>query len=346
MSSTAEAKAYPHPLLRLDWLDRHREEILAPELPIIDPHHHLWHDRPMGRYMMEELLADLASGHNVVATVFMQCGWMHRKDGPEAFRPVGETEAVNAVAVLSATGAYGTPRACAGIIGFADLRHDALDAVLDAHVAAGGGRFRGIRHIAAWDPAILPTSSIVPPPDLMDDPNLPRGLALLGKKGLSFDAWQYHPQLKDLLRLARGAPQTTIIVNHVGGPLGCGPYRGRRDEVFATWKADMLALAACPNVQVKLGGLAMPVNGWDYDKAPMPPSSEQMAADWKPWMQTCIEAFGTRRCMFESNFPVDKGMCSYPVVWNAFKRIAQGASAAEKASLFHDTAARVYRLAV
>ncbi len=342
----SEKQPYPHPKVRTDWLDRVREEIIEPDLPIVDPHHHLWHDRPSGQYLMEELLADLNSGHNIVATVFMQCGWMHRTSGPEDFRPVGETEVVNAVAVLAASGAYGTRLACAGIVGFADLRSKQLDAVLDAHVAAGGGRFRGIRHIVAWDDSIAPTSSIVPPPDLIRDPAFSRGVQRLGERGFSFDAWLYHPQLKDLLTVARAAPGTPIVIDHVGGPLGCGPYRGHQDEVSRTWKAGILDLAGCENVHVKLGGLGMPVNGYDYDKDASPPGSARIAADWKPWIETCIEAFGARRCMFESNFPVDKGMCSYPVLWNAFKCLAAGASAQEKAALFHDTAATFYKLAL
>jgi L-fuconolactonase len=339
-----DKQAYPHPHVRTDWLDLVREDILEPELPIIDPHHHLWHDRPSGRYMMAELLEDLASGHNIVATVFMQCGWQHRADGPQDFRPVGETEVVSAISVLSASGAYGPSRACAGIVGFADLRSEQLEAVLEAHKAAGRGRFRGIRHISAWDDSIVPTTSVVPPPGLLRDPSFLRGLKQLGVMGLTYDSWQYHPQLKDVLAVAREAPGTQIVIDHVGGPLGGGPFRGRRDAVFAEWAADMKQLAGCPNVFVKLGGLAMPVNGFDYDKDAKPPTSTRMAEDWKPWMQTCIELFGPERCMFESNFPVDKGMCSYPVLWNAFKRIASGASAQEKAALFHDTAARFYSL--
>jgi len=342
----AEKQAYPHPPVRPGWLDLVREDILEPELPIIDPHHHLWHDRPSGRYLLEELAADLASGHNVVATVFMQCGWKHRTDGPEDFRPVGETEVVSAVAVLAASGAYGPAQACVGIVGFADLRSPRLDAVLEAHKAAGGGRFRGIRHISAWDDAIVPTTSVVPPPGLLRDPAFLRGLQRLGALGLTYDSWQYHPQLKDVLSVARAAPGTRIVIDHVGGPLGCGPYRGRRDAVFHDWAADMNALATCPNVYVKLGGLAMPVNGFDYHKEARPPTSTRLAEDWRPWMQTCIELFGPQRCMFESNFPVDKGMCSYPVLWNAFKRIASGASAPEKAALFHGTASQFYSLAV
>ncbi len=238
-SVVVEPREYPFPAVRAEWLDRLREEIIEPELPIVDPHHHLWHDRPSGRYLLEELLADLTSGHNVVATVFLQCGWMLRKDGPPELRPVGETEVVNAVAVLSASGAYGRPRACAGIVAFADLRGERLDAALDAHVAAGGQRFRGIRHSAAWHAAIVPTTSVVPPPGLLRDPAFVRGVQLLGRRGLTYDCWLYHTQLKDLLAVARAAPGTAMMIDHVGGPLGCGPYQGKRDEVFAGWRADM-----------------------------------------------------------------------------------------------------------
>jgi predicted TIM-barrel fold metal-dependent hydrolase len=343
--ATAARGDYSHPVVRPAWLDTVREVVIEPELPIVDPHHHLWHDRPAGRYLLEELLADLTSGHNVVATVFMQCGWMRRQDGPAEFRPVHETEVVNAVAALSASGAYGKPRACAGIISYADLRSAQLDAVLDAHAMASPN-FRGIRHSAAYDDAILPTSSVPAPPGLLQDAAFRRGVQRLGQRGLTYDCWLYHPQLKNLLAVARAALGTPIMINHVGGPLGCGPYRGRRDEVFATWQAGMKDLATCPNVHVKLGGLAMPVNGFDYHKNVAPPTSAEMAADWKPWIATCIELFGAGRCAFESNFPVDKGMCSYPVLWNAFKRLAAGASDGEKAALFHDTAAKFYRLDV
>lgn len=340
----AAAQPYPHPRIRQDWLNQVREDVIEPERPIIDPHHHLWHNRPQGRYLIDELAQDLNSGHNIVATVFMQCAWMQHDHGPEAFRPVGETECVNAVATLAARGAYGRSKACHGIVGYADLRRPELEQVLQAHAQAGGGRFRGIRHIAAWDDAIQPTSSIVPPPGLLRDEHFLNGLRQLGALGFTFDAWLYHPQLHDMATAARFAPDTPIVIDHVGGPLGCGDYRSARDEVARTWRAGMQELAACPNVHVKLGGLAMPVNGFDYDKNERPPTSEQLARDWKPWIEPCIEMFGPGRCMFESNFPVDKGMCSYSVLWNGFKRLAGGASPHEKAMLFHDTAARFYRL--
>jgi predicted TIM-barrel fold metal-dependent hydrolase len=269
---------------------------------------------------------------------------MHRQDGPVDLRPVGETEVVNAVAVLAASGAYGKTKACAGIVGFANLCSADLDAVLDAHVAAGGVHFRGVSHTAAFHELIVPNTSVVPPPGLLREPDFLRGVKRLGQRGLTYDCWLYHTQLKDLLAVARAAPETAMVINHVGGPLGCGPYRTQRDAVFAAWRADMKDLAACPTVHVKLGGLAMSVSGFDYEKNALPPTSTQMAADWQRWIGGCIELFGAERCMFESNFPVDKGMCSYPVLWNAFKRLAAGASATEKAALFYRTAARVYGL--
>ncbi len=341
-----QAKAYPHPLVRPDWLAQVDEPVLEPALPIIDPHHHLWHDRPSGRYMAEDLFDDLATGHTIVATMFMQCGWMHRKDGPEAARPADETEAANAVAVLSSTGAYGPARACAGIIGYADLRRPDLDRTLDAHVEAAGERFRGVRQIAAMDTAILHSYSTPEAPGLLLDPNFQHGLRRLGERGFTYDSWAFHPQLPDLLAAARAAPGTRIVIDHVGGPLGCGPWRAKRDQMMQDWSASMQALPASPNVHMKLGGLAMPVNGFDYHEAASPPGSEQLARDWRPFIEKCIEWFGAERCMFESNFPVDKGMVGYRVVWNAFKRLAGGASAAEKQALFHDTARDVYGLAV
>ena len=336
--------AYGHATVDKAWLDTMQEPILEPGLPIIDPHHHLWHDRPSGRYMQDDLAADLATGHDVRSTVFIQCGWAYRTHGPEALRMAGETDAAEAAATLSDTGAYGPARLCAGIVGCADLRAETLDALLDAHEAAGGGRFRGIRHICTWDDAIAPTSVLKQEPGLLADPDFRRGLHHLGERGYTFEAWQYHTQLSELLQAVREAPGTTFVINHVGGPLGVGAYRADRAGVTCLWAQGMQALAACPNTVVKLGGLGMPVNGFDYQKQPAPPGSEQIANDWRPFIEPCIEWFGAGRCMFESNFPVDKGMVGYAVVWNAFKRLAAGASAAQKAALFHGTAARIYRL--
>jgi L-fuconolactonase len=333
--------------VRPDWLALRQEEILEPALPIIDPHHHLW-DNHGERYLLPDLLADLGSGHNILATVFVQCGAMYRREGPEALRPLGETEFVNGVAAMSASGQYGPARICAGIIGMVDLTlGDQVAPALEAHIALAGQRFRGIRNRTAWHPSPeVRNNLVVPPPGPLGTPAFTEGARVLARFGLPLDVWAYHTQLPLVLELARAVPELTIVIDHVGGPLGVGPFAGKRVEVFPEWRASMQALAACPNTIVKLGGLAMHVNGFDFHEAPEPPGSALLAESWRPYIETCIEAFGAARCMFESNFPVDKGMCSYAVCWNAFKRLAAGASTAEKAALFRDTAARVYRLEV
>jgi len=341
--SVAQPLVVEHPKPDLAWLNKLREDILDPDLRIVDPHHHLW-DLPGSRYELDQLLADVNSGHNIVATVFLQCFWAYRTDGPEEMRPVGETEFVASVAAEAERRKTRT-RVCAGIVGYVDFRAgERVDMALEAHMAAANGRFRGIRQVTARHPDLLASIATPPPLGLMSDPAFRAGFACLGKYGLSFDAWLYHTQLDELHDLAQAFPGTPIVINHVGGPLGVGPFRGRRDAVFAAWHDGIRQLAACPNVHVKLGGLAMAISGFDFHRQVLPPSSGELAEAWRPWMEACIEAFGAQRCMFESNFPVDKAMCSYPVLWNAFKRIAGGASADERRSLFHDTAARFYRI--
>jgi len=326
------------------WLDKRREEILEPELPIVDPHHHLW-DRG-ARYLLEEVLADLNSGHNIRATVFLQCDSMYRADGDVALRPVGETEFVNGIAAAAASGTYGPIKVCAGIVGFADLYLGAeVDRTLEMHLARGGDRFKGVRYCSVWDAdKTIKSTPMDFPKGVLMDPRFRAGFARLARHGLSFDGWLYHTQIPEFADLARAFPDTTMILDHVGAPLAIGAYVNQRDEVFGNWKNNMRELAACPNANVKLGGLGMHVFGFGYDHAPEPVSSETLAAAWRPYVETCIELFGPQRCMFESNFPVDKRSCSYHVLWNAFKRLASGASAAEKALLFKDTAVRVYRL--
>jgi predicted TIM-barrel fold metal-dependent hydrolase len=329
------------------WLARApAEPILEAELPIIDTHHHLW-ERPDHRYLLHELLADLRTGHNVVATVFLECHAMYRAAGPAELRPVGETEFVAGIAAMSDSGLYGPPRVAAGIVGFADLAlGDRVEPVLQAHIRAGGGRFRGVRHAAAWDAdPIIGNSGVATGPHDMERPQFRAGLTRLTALGLSLDAWVFHPQLADAIDLARSAPDANIIVGHCGGPLGYGPYAGRRDEVFAAWKAGIVELARCPNVTMKLGGMMMRLAAYDYGAAAAPPSSAQLADWWRPYIETCIERFGADRCMFESNFPVEKMGIGYAALWNAFKRLAAGATAAEKTALFSGTARRAYRLA-
>jgi predicted TIM-barrel fold metal-dependent hydrolase len=330
---------------REDWLALHREEVLDPARPVVDPHHHLW-DRGGQRYLIEEMAADVASGHNIVATVYVDCRSMYRADGPEAFRPIGEVEFANGVAAMSASGAYGKARICAGIVSHVNLLlGEGARPVLEAEIAAGNGRFRGIRHSSAWDadPDVAGMYA-TRPMGLLLDATFRKGFTWLAALDLSFDAWLFHPQLGEFIDLARAFPDTRIILDHCGGPVGIGSYAGRREENFAAWKASILQVAKCPNVTVKLGGLAMRLLGYDFHERPKPPSSEEAASAWRPYIETCIDAFGPERCMFESNFPPDKGQCSYQVIFNAFKRIAAQYSEAEKTDLFSGTATRAYRL--
>jgi len=334
------------------WLALTPEDPIEPELPICDPHHHLWLNRPDardqygGRYLLEELLQDIKMGHKIVQTVFIECRSMYRETGPQEMRPVGETEFVQDITAQSASGQYGTTAVAAGIVGFADLTLGAAVApVLEAHTEAGRDRFRGIRHSVVWDASPEMTSLRgFSPKGLLLDAKFREGFACLQKYNMSFEAWLYHPQLMELVDLARAFPDTTIILNHIGGLLGVGPYAGRHDEVFQQWKQGIAALSICPNVVVKLGGLGMPRCGFGWYERATPPNSTELAEAMVPYYRFCIEQFGVDRCMFESNFPVDKISYSYTVIWNAFKRICRDFSPEDRAALFHDTAVRVYRL--
>jgi predicted TIM-barrel fold metal-dependent hydrolase len=320
------------------------EPALEPGLPIIDPHHHLW-DRPGNRYLVDELVAD-ARAHNVRQTVFIECSSMYRADGPEEFRVVGETEFVQGIAAMSASGRYGETRVAAGIVGTADLRlGDRIAPVLEAQIAASPQRFRGIRHRAAWaDRSVAPNQPADLPQHVLLDPGFRRGYEYLRKYGLSFEGWVYHTHIADLTDLAWAFPDTTIIFNHIGGPIGIGPYAGRRDEVFAAWKPAVAELAKCPNVVAKVGGIQMVVNGYGWHERNRPPTSDELLNANGKWYRYTIEQFGPRRCMFESNFPVDRVSCTYTVLWNQFKKLTKGFSNDERAAMFHDTAMRIYRL--
>ncbi|WP_250485284.1 amidohydrolase [Caballeronia sp. GaOx3] len=329
-----------------EWLRKQPvEAAIEPDLPIVDTHHHLW-DVPNNRYLINEFVEDLSGGHNIIATVFLETLAMYRASGPVEMRPVGETEFANGVAAMSASGRYGRTKIAAGIVGFADLTLGAgVESVLTAHVAAGGGRFRGVRHSGGWDAdPIIGNSPTARGPGLFREPAFREGVACLQALGLSFDAWVFHPQLGDVADLAKAFPELEIVLGHAGGILGYGRYAGRRDEVFAQWKTSMTQIAACPNVSVKLGGLVKRLAAFDYLALEAPPTSEQLATYWRPYIETCVELFGADRCMFESNFPVDKLGTGYTTLWNAFKRITAGVSASEKLALYSGTARRVYRL--
>jgi predicted TIM-barrel fold metal-dependent hydrolase len=340
---TAYGRIFPP---RADWLAKAlAEEVLEPGLEIIDTHHHFW-DQPEHRYLLPELLADTSSGHNVVATVYIECRSMYRAGGPAELRPVGEVEFARGIAAMSASGGYGPTRVAAGIVGFADLtRAERVEPVLEALIAAGGGRFKGVRHAAGWheDPVIGNNHHGAGPGLYLRD-DFRRGLARLTALGLSLDALVYHSQHADLLSLARACPEANLIVNHTGMPLGYGPYAGKTEEVRRDWLASMRELATCPNIAMKLGGMTMRLAAFDYNALPAPPTSEQLAACWRPFIEPAIELFGPARCTFESNYPVDKMGVPYRTLWNAFKRLAAGCSAAEKQALFAGTARRVYRL--
>ena len=325
------------------WLALTEEDPIEPDMPILDPHHHFW-QRPGDTYLLEQLLSDTGSGHRINQTVFVECGSMYRPDGPPELRPVGEMEFVANIAAANAA-SDGATAVAAGIVGRADLMlGEAVTPVLEALAEAGQGRLRGIRCTAAWDASPEITTARANFPGMLADPNFRRGLDRMTRMGLAFDCIVYHPQLPEVAEMARAFPDLTIILNHVGRPLGIGPYANRREEIIPQWRQGIDAVAQWLNVSVKLGGLGNPISGFDWHRRPFPPGSREIAAAAKPYYEYCIEKFGADRCMFESNFPVDKQSYSYTVCWNAFKRLTREFSAAEQADLFHNTAARAYRL--
>ena len=336
--------------VRPEWLATRDEDALEPSQPIVDAHHHLY-DRPGLRYLLDEYLADLAGGHDVRASVFVQARAMLRADAPSALQPVGEVEFVNGVAAMSASGIYGATRVCAGIVGFADLTlGDAVRPVLERLIMAGGGlsseggRFCGIRQTLCWDPdSALLNSAYPTAPDMTDSAAFRAGFAHLAPLGLSFEAWAFFPQLSAVARLARAFPETRIVLNHCGGVVRIRDYAGRSD-VHDRWKAGIAELAACPNVSVKLSGLGMKLSAFGFEDRPQAPSSEELAEAWRPWIGHCLESFGAGRCMYGSNFPVDKGSYAFKVGVNGLKRLVAGCSRDEKNSIFWHTAQQFYRL--
>ena len=324
------------------WLATLSEEVLEPELPIIDPHHHLW-VRNGYTYLMPELADDLASGHNIVATVYAECHSMYRLHGAEEYRSLGETEFVRGQAAMSASGDFGNTRACDAMFGNVDLTLGAaVEPLLQQHIEASGGRFRGVRISSGWheDERI---NNVAEQASILLDPRVHEAIAVINRMGLSLDCWLYHTQLDEFAHLIDAHPGLVGILNHVGSPILGGPYRGKTDEVYAQWQAGIRRVSERDNVYVKLGAMPIRMPSYDGDRT-LPPGSEEVAAAWRQWMEPCIDAFGAERSMYESNFPVQKRWCSYQVCWNAFKRISAGASASEKADLFAGAAARAYRI--
>lgn len=333
-----------HHAARPEWLALGSEAVVEPDLPVIDAHHHLW-DPPERRYLLNELLTDTETGHAVAATVFVECGAMYRTSGPEAFRRIGEVEFATGIAIQCEERRHGRTHACAAIVGSIDyaLGHR-VEPVLEAQLAVSGGRLKGVRGRTAWD-ASPDVNILATPAGLMAKSETRDAIACVGRLGLSVDIWSFYHQMGEAAALARAFPSVRFVINHTAGLLGVGPYHGRRDELFPGWAAKVAELAAVPNVFVKLGGLAMRYAGFEFDRGPRPPSSDELVRAWRPYVETCIQALGPDRCMFESNFPVDKAMVGYVVLWNAFKKLCAGYSAEERRFLLSGTAAKVYGIA-
>lgn len=335
---------YRYPPPDAAWLAGCVEAVIDPDLPIIDAHHHFWTESA-SRYLLDEFAADVADGHRVVATICVEARYGYDTARPDHLAPVGETEKVTAIADAAAAHGLRTEIA-SGIVAHADLTlGDRVEGVLDAHAAAANGRLKGIRHSVSNDRHFPEEIVVRPAPaELLADSRYRRGLAIVAARGLCYDAMLYHPQLGELADMAGAMPELTIVLDHVGCILGVGPYRDHHAEAFQDWRRAMVELARCPNVLVKIGGFGMIICGASWHERPSPPGSDELARAWRPYFDTCVELFGPNRCMFESNFPVDKAMYSYRTVWNVFKRLAAGASAPERAALFSGTAAATYRL--
>lgn len=331
--------ASPHHAVREDWLALVREEVLAPEQPIFDAHHHLW-DRPGWRYESRDFLQDVGDGHDVRASIYVQCRTGYRTDGPAELQPVGEVETIF-------DWGRSSPMHPAGIVGFADLQlGDAVRPVLDALAEAGQGRLRGVRNTTAWHPDPVVRSNPRPAPDgLLRSDAFRDGAKAVAAMGLTLDIWAYQTQLDEVYTLAAALPDLTIIVDHCGGPLGIGPHHRDDPENFAAWHTSLARIAELPDTRIKLGGFGLSVMGFDYARQATPPNSAQLASDWRPYVETCLDLFGSERAMFESNFPVDKGQYSYRSLWNAFKRLSSDLSVSERDNLFWRSAVRCYAVA-
>ncbi|MDE0822525.1 MAG: amidohydrolase family protein [Dehalococcoidia bacterium] len=332
-----------------DWLALTEEPTLEPEIPICDPHHHLWDRRPARipyqNYLLSELYDDLNSGHNVVSTVFVETNAMYRTDGPEEMRPVGEVEFVQGLAAAASTDLYGPAKAAASIVGHANLHlGDAVEPVLEALQRASPQRFRGIRHGLTYDDDPDIGSNRWNRKEQLGEEGFRAGARVLARMGFSFDAWMYFHQLPELVAFAQAIPELPIILNHIGGVLGTGPYANLEKDVIPVWKKNLAEVAKCPNVTVKLGGIGQPRTGYDWSAREKPIGSEELAGLMAPFMNYAIEQFGPDRGMIESNFPPDKVGHSYNILYNAFKRLTKDYSATERVDMFRGTAERVYRV--
>ena len=326
------------------WLDQVQEEIIDPSRRIIDPHHHLWSEPLMfGRYELADLWADTGSGHNIEKTVFIDCHANYRSDGPGRLKPIGETEYVAEVAAASR--ANPEQATIAAIVSHANLfLGDEVEEVLLAHEQAGQGLFRGIRHAGPYDDTGTLANAGGGRPCPYHEEAFRQGVHRLAALGYSYDTWHFHMQNSAFLSLAQAVPEATMVLDHFGTPLGAGAYADKREEIFAQWRKDIAAIAECPNVYAKLGGLAMIDNGFGWDAQSRPPTSDEFVAAQRRYYEHAIECFGPERCMFESNFPVDRLSISYPVLWNGLKKIAAQYSADEQDAMFYGTAAKVYKV--
>jgi predicted TIM-barrel fold metal-dependent hydrolase len=330
------------------WLARVvAEDAIEPDLAIVDTHMHFYDRGPANHYFIEEYARDLsASGHNVEATVYVECGSMYRARGPELLKSVGEVEFAVGMAAMAASGKYTTARVAAGIVANADpLMGEAVVEILDAHAAAANGRLRGVRRRGKWDadPAVRGAVG-AERPGIFCEPAFHRGLREVAKRNLVFEASVFHPQIPDVTAMARAVPEASIVLLHTGSPLGHGSYAGRAAEVHADWLAVMTELATCANVTVKLGGLLMSLANFDFGVAPRPPTSEELLQLWRPYLEPCLELFGAARCMVSSNFPVEKAGVDYGTTWNMFKRLTRSCSNEEKLAILSGTASRIYRM--
>ena len=330
-----------------------QEEPIDPDIPIVDSHHHLFDEDDgllakicdRSRFLVGEYADYVSDGHNVVASIVVEGHTRYRADGPERLRVVGETEFLNDQGAIGASGLRHGVRVAAGIIGGTDLRQgDAVREVLEAHLAVAPNRFKGIRQHALWDadPTIFG--------DMFDhaahlylEDAFRDGFRHLAPLGLSFDALVLAPQLADVAALARSFPETSIVLNHLGHPLGIGAHAGKLEEEYPAWQKDMNDIASCQNVTVKMGGLGSFASGSPTFRADPPASSEVLAAEWRPYAEHTVELFGADRVMFETNVPTD-GSGPFNTVCNAYKRIVAGCSEDERRQIFAGTAASVYRL--